>query len=146
MRSILPAYLAYLILAGCVTTPDGGHQLSETGKVALQEVASIAVRRSLSTSPRAAEKAQNIREIAVRLQSITEVTSVSDLRAAVEKEVNALGLNPVDRADAQSLLNIFHALLLDYVGRNELDADALVRVNEFITMVVNALPPQETPA
>lgn len=140
MRSLISACIASLMLTGCVTTQEGGRALSSTGRIALQEVAAIAVRRAVTESPRAQEKAQNIREVAVRLATITSITSIDELKVAVEREVDALGLNPVDRADAQSLLNIFEALLLDYVGSNELDANGLIRLNEFISMIVTALP------
>lgn len=97
-------FIAFCLLAGCVTTADGGRELTATGKVALQEVTAIAVRRSLATSPRAQEKAANIRAVAARLAAVPDATTVSGLKVAVEAEVDALGLNEVDRADAQSLL------------------------------------------
>ena len=136
-------YVAFLLLAGCVTTDDGGRELTATGRVALQEVATIAVRRAVTNSPRAAEKAANIRELAVRLSAVTDVTSIAELKAVVEREVDSLELTPMDRADAQSLLNICEALLLDYVGSDRLDAAALVRVNEFVGFIVSALASAE---
>jgi predicted small secreted protein len=143
-RSIIASFALLAcagLLSGCQTAPGGdGQQLSETGKVALQEVAAIAVRRAVLESPRAQEKAANIRAIAGRLQAVTSVTSVTQLRAAVELEIDGLGLNPIDRADAQSLLNIFAALLREQLGKDDLDADALVKVNDFLGMIVRALP------
>lgn len=134
-------YVAFCSISGCVTTPEGGRELSATGKVALQEVTAIAVRRAIDDSPRAQEKAANIRAVAARLAAVTDVTTIGELKLVVSAEVDALGLNPVDRADAQSLLNIFAALLADYIGKDEIDADALVRVNEFVSLILAALPP-----
>lgn len=133
-------FVAFCLLTACATN----RELSPSGKVLLQEAASIAVRRALIDSPRRAEKAQNIRDIAARLQNVTEQTTVSGLRAAVEQEIMKLNLEPIDHADAVSLLNICAALVADYIGRDELDADALVRVNEFIGYLVAALPPPTT--
>lgn len=135
------ALLTACVMTGCASNPAGGQELSATGKVALQEVTAIAVRRAVTASPRAAEKAQHIRAIAVRLQSVTSVTTVSELKQLVSDEVDKLGLATVDRADAESLLNIFAALLTERLGTDELDAAALVKVNEFVSMIVAALPP-----
>lgn len=130
--------LAALSLVGCGSNPSV--ELSATTKVALQEVAAIAVRRAVTSSPRAAEKAQNIRNVAVALQSVTSITSVSDLRVVVDAEIAKLGLSPVDKADANSLLNIFEALLKEKLGKDEIDSTALVTVNEFVSIIVAALP------
>lgn len=140
--SLILAAAISAILAGCAPNPVTGNvELSNTGRVALQEVAAIAVRRAVTDSPRAAEKAGRIRDIAARLQTLTTVTTVADLKVVVEHEVDALGLAPIDRADAQSLINVLGALLADYVGQNQLDARALVQVNEFLGLIVAALPP-----
>ncbi len=140
-RSLILAAAVSAILAGCASQPGGTVELSNTGRVALQELSAIAVRRAVTESPRAAERAANIRAVAVRLQALTTVATVADLKTVVEQEVDRLGLNPIDRADAQSLINVLGALLLDYVGQNQLDARALVLVSEFLGMVVAALPP-----
>lgn len=139
-RSLLLS-AAISMLLGCATTPEGTVQLTNTQRVALQEVATIAVRRAVTDSPRAAERAANVRAIATELQTLTTATTIADLKTAVEKEVDKLGLKPIDRADAQSLINILGALLIDYLGQNQLDPRALVKVNEFLSMVVAALPP-----
>lgn len=128
--------LAALSLVGCSVNPN----VSVTTKVALQEIAIIAVRRAVNESPRAAEKARNIRDVAVRLQSVSTIASVTDLRAVVEVEVAKLNLNPIDKADANSLLNIFEALLREKIGKDEIDSTALVQVNEFLNLIVAALP------
>lgn len=135
---IVLACIAVLTI-GCAST-QGSQHLSATGRVALQEVTAIAVRRAVTESPRSAEKARNIREIAVMLQESTSFTTVAELRTAVDAEVAKLSLNPVDQADANSLLNIFEALLVERLGTNEIDSEALVRVNEFLGMIVSALP------
>lgn len=142
MRLTSASYFVYILavhlLVGCAATPHG---LSATSKVALQEVATIAVRRAVTDSPRAQEKAANIRHIATRLQAATAVASISELRLVVDAELDRLKLTAVDRADANSLLNIFQALLIERIGKDEIDAQALVTVNEFVALIVQALPP-----
>jgi hypothetical protein len=129
------ALILALFVAGCASTP------SATTQIALQEVTAIAVRRAVSDNPRAAEKVANIRAIATQLLTVTSVATVSDLRALVDVEVAKLNLNPIDAADAKSLLNIFQALLTERLGKDEIDADALVKVNEFVGYILAALPP-----
>lgn len=132
----LPAFIVLaVILAGCASTP-----VSPTTQIALQEVTAIAVRRAVADSPRAAEKIANIREVAGRLAGITSVTTVAELRTVVDAEVAKLNLNAVDAADAKSLLNILQALLTERIG-TDINADALVQVNEFVGYVLAALPP-----
>jgi hypothetical protein len=124
------------ILAGCASNP-----VSPTTQIALQEVTAIAVRRAVADSPRAAEKIANIRAVAAQLAAVTSITTVAELRTVVDAEVAKLNLDPVDAADAKSLLNIFQALLTERIGGNDINADALMKVNEFVAMVVAALPP-----
>jgi hypothetical protein len=135
LRASFVATFVAVTLCGCATS-DG---LSPTGQVALQEVTAIAVRRAVTDSPRAAEKVANIRAVANQLLTITSITSVSQLRAQVDAEVAKLNLSPVDAQDAKSLLNIFEALLRERIGE-EINADALVKVNEFVGYILAALP------
>jgi hypothetical protein len=134
-RERVHAVLLAGLMAGCASQSG----LSPTGQVALQEVTAIAVRRAVTDSPRAAEKVANIRAVANQLLTITSITSVSQLRAQVDAEVAKLNLSPVDAADARSLLNIFEALLRERIGE-DINADAMVQVNEFVAMIVAALP------
>jgi hypothetical protein len=121
--------------SGCAS-----NQVSPTTQVAIQEIAAIAVRRAVNDSPRAQEKIANIRAIATQLLAVSSITTVTELRAVVDAEVAKLNLNPVDAADARSLLNIFQALLTERIGE-DINADALVTVNEFVGYIVAALPP-----
>lgn len=138
---MLLTLLITALLVGCVSNPDGSRELSATGKIALQEVTAIALRRSIADSPRAQEKVANIRHVATRLQAATAVTSISELRLVVDAELDRLKLTAIDRADANSLMNVFQALLIERVGKDEIDAQALMTVNEFVSMIVAALPP-----
>jgi hypothetical protein len=133
-RERVHAVILAALVAGCSSNP-----VSPTTQVALQEVTAIAVRRAVADSPRAAEKVANIRAIAAQLLTVTSITTVTDLRAVVDAEVAKLHLSPVDAADARSLLNIFEALLRERIGE-EINADAMVQVNEFVAMIVAALP------
>jgi hypothetical protein len=133
-RERVHAVILAALVAGCSSNP-----VSPTTQVALQEVTAIAVRRAVADSPRAAEKVANIRAVANQLLTITSITTVSQLRAQVDAEVAKLNLSPVDAADARSLLNIFEALLRERIGE-DINADAMVQVNEFVAMIVAALP------
>jgi hypothetical protein len=133
-RERVHAVILAALVAGCSSNP-----VSPTTQVALQEVTAIAVRRAVADSPRAAEKVANIRAIAAQLLTVTSITTVTDLRAVVDAEVAKLHLSPVDAADARSLLNIFEALLRERIGE-DINADAMVQVNEFVAMIVAALP------
>lgn len=142
MRSILPAYLAYLILAGCVTTPHGGQQLSETGRVAIQATARIAVRYYVDDHPgRSAEIIANVRDVAALLAGATENVTVSGLRIVVEAEIVKRVTDPRDLQDAHDLLDVFEALLREQIGKDAIDSQALIRVNEFARYIESALPP-----
>lgn len=135
MTKLVSSLILAAILAGCASSP-----VSPTTQIALQEITAIAVRRAVADSPRAAEKIANIREVAGKLAGITSVTTVTELRAVVDAEVAKLNLNPVDAADARSLLNIFQVLLTERVGE-DINADALVEVNAFVGYILAALPP-----
>jgi hypothetical protein len=135
LAKFIPVLGAIVLTLGCASNP-----VSPTTQIALQEVTAIAVRRAVADSPRAAEKIANIRAVAAQLAAVTSITTVAELRTVVDAEVAKLGLNAVDAADAKSLLNILQALLTERIG-TDINADALVRVNEFVAMVVAALPP-----
>ena len=139
MRKLLVLPLL-LILAACQTTPTGAHHLTPAGKIALQEASGIAVRRYLRDRPGQLDRVANIRAIAMQLQSATTVVSISGLKDLAAAEVTKRVSDPLDRADALSLLNVFHAVLLEQIGKDEIDSEALVRVNEFLGYIVAALP------
>jgi hypothetical protein len=58
----------------------------------------------------------------------------------VVAEVNKRVSNTLDREDALSLVNILHAVILEQVGDDKLDAKALVKVNEMLEYILLALP------
>lgn len=133
---------AMLGLAACVTTPTGETRLSPEGQVALETAAKIAVRHLVSDSPRGAEKAQNVRAIVVRLQNVlTADSTLGALKNEVSAEIEKLGLSDVDRMDAQDLLELFAAALEARLGPDALKSEGLVKVSEFLAIVVAALPP-----
>lgn len=129
------------LLTGCVTTPDGRHELSATGKASLAVLAGELTDRYLAESPDRARSVSNIRNVAVRLQAVTDAVTVTDLRARLDAEVAKLGLSNLDRRSVNRFLPLLEALLRDYIGRDELDSQALVRVNEFLNLILLALPP-----
>lgn len=134
--------LSFLIvlLTGCVSTPTGS-RLSPEGQLALETSVRIAVRHAVADSPRAAEKAANIRNIVARLQAITSAEStLAALEAEVSAEIDRLNLTPIDKADARDLLRLLTVALEARLGPNALNSEGLVRVNDFLSMILAALP------
>lgn len=141
MRKLIIAAIAAIALTGCVTNPDGGSSLSPEGEAALAVSVRIAVRHAVADSPRAAAKAQNIRSVVARLQNVlTAESTLAGLKAEVSAEIDKLGLPAVDRADAQDLLELFAVALEARLGPEALNAEGLVRISEFLSIVLAALP------
>lgn len=140
MRKLFLPFI--LMLAGCVTTSDGQQRLSVEGRIALETSVRIAVRHAIADSPRGAEKAGNIRHIVVRLQAITSAEStLAALKQEVSNEIDRLNLSPLDRADAQDLLELFAIALEARLGPDALKSEGLVQVDEFLRLVLAAIPP-----
>lgn len=141
MRNMLVAFSLFVMLAGCVTTPTGSNALSPEGEAALQVSVRIAVRHAVADSPRAAAKAQNIRHVIAQLQGVlTAESTLVGLKNEVSAELDTLGLTPLDRADAQDLLDLVAVALEARLGPDALKSEGVVRVSEFLSMVLAALP------
>src|ERR1043165_8764916 len=141
MKLVPLTYVAFLILAGCVTTPDGHSGLTPEGQLALETSVRIAVRHAVADSPRAAQKAANIRSIVARLQAVTSAEStLGALKSEVLIELDRLQLDPLDKADAVDLLNLLAVALEAKLGPTVLNSEGLVRVNDFLVLVLSALP------
>lgn len=139
-RFILLA-IALMSVASCATTPDGEQQLTPEGRTIMETSARIAMRHFIVDSPRAAERIQNIREIIAKLQALSDTQStLVTLKEAVIVEIKKLNLDPLDEADAMDLLNLFSAALEARLGKETLQADGLVKVNEFLTLLLGLLP------
>ncbi len=138
MIKALLVSLLMVLLAGCVTTPQGT-ELSASGKILVQEGAGIAVRRYLRERPGAVSRVERIRKVVELASQATEVTTIGDLKALVIAEVEKT-TDPLDRGDALALVNILYAVLLEYVGGDKLDIHGLVKVNEVLGYVLAALP------
>lgn len=125
------------LVSACATT--GGAAMTPTARAELQAVTRIAVRRAFSMSPRAAEKAQNVRAIVGKIRTVTTSEStVAGLTAVVQAELNKIPLSPLDRADANDLVQLLSvALEARFQG---VDAERLVEINEFLQFVLDALP------
>lgn len=127
-----------LLLAGCATTGGG---LSPEGQAALDVSVRIAVRHAVADSPRALEKAQHIRQVVARLQTVlTAESTLAALTAEISTEVDKLGLSPLDRADAQDLLTLLSVALESRLGPDQLQSAGLVKVSAFLDLVLAALP------
>lgn len=133
--------LLLILLSGCTTNPDGNHTLSPQGQIALETSVRIAVRHAVADSPRALEKARNIREVVARLQTVlTAESTLAALEVEVSAQIDKLGLSPVDNADAHDLLALFGAALEARLGPDALQAEGLVRVSSFLDLILAALP------
>jgi hypothetical protein len=132
---------AVLAMQGCATNPDGSRELTPEGQAILETSTRIAVRHYVADSPRAAERVQNLREVVAKLQELTSAeTTLGALKAVVVLEVERLNLAPLDKADALDLLDLFAAALESRLGQDPLQATGLVRVNEFLSLVLAAIP------
>lgn len=142
MRHLIIATIA-IILTGCATNPDGGKRLTPEGQAILETSTRIAVRHYVADSPRAAERIANLREVVGMLQQLTSAeTTLGALKAVVVLEIEQLHLDPLDKADAMDLLDLFAVALEARLGQDPpLQAAGLVTVNEFLSLVLAAIPP-----
>jgi len=133
MRKLAVLILA-AVLAGCATTPTAEQQ-------ALIDVSTrIAIRHFLD-DPRAAEKAGNIRVVVARLHGIlTAESTVGALAAEVQKEIDKLGLTPIQAADAKDLVTLLAVSLESRIGSGQLNEDALVKTRDFLAQLLSVLP------
>ena len=136
------AVLSMCLLAACTTTPDGQNRLTPAGQVAVETAVRIAVRHAIADSPRATEKAQNVRTIVARLQAVVSAEStLAALEAEVGAEIDKLGLSPVDQADAHDLLALFGAALEGQLGPDQIKGEGWIKVNDFLLLILASLPP-----
>lgn len=139
MRTLLLSLV--LVLAGCVNAPDGSSGLSPEGQLALQTSVRIALRHAVADSPRAAEKAANIRAIVARLHTVASAEStLAALRAEVSTEMDKLNLSPLERADAEDLLTLLSVALESRLGPDALQSAGLVKIREFLDLVLVSIP------
>jgi hypothetical protein len=139
MRTLILSFV--LILAGCVTGPDGSSGLTPEGQLALQTSVRIAMRHAVADSPRAAEKAANIRAIVARLHAVASAEStLAALKAEVSAELDKLSLSPLERADAEDLLTLLSVALESRLGPDALQSAGLIKVREFLDLLLVAIP------
>lgn len=131
MRLIVLA-AALAVLSGCASNPQQ--------QVAIDVATRIAVRHALD-SPRAIEKARNIRYIAEQVKGVAnQDATVATLVAVAQIEIDKLNLSPLERADAQDLLLLMSALLDQRLGDGDVKPDFVVTVGEFADLILGALP------
>lgn len=141
MRRLFAVLAMSIVLSGCVTNPDGNQSLSPEGQIALETSVRIAMRHAVSDSPRATEKAQNIRNVVARLQAIaTAESTLAALEAEVNVEIDRLNLAPIDKADAKDLVRLFAVALESRLGPDALQSEGLVKVSSFLDLLLAAIP------
>lgn len=97
-------------------------------------------RRWAYESPRAAEKVRNFRSVVEGLGPLEQFTTVTALRAAAEFEISKHDLSELDRRDASDLLDTFELVLRDQNKGDAIAPDAVVKVSDFLQMLVRELP------
>jgi len=131
MRLFIIAALV-AVLSGCASNPQQ--------QVAVDVATRIAVRHALD-SPRAVEKARNIRHVAEQVRAaVTQDATVATLVAVAQQEIDKLTLSDIERADAQDLLLLMSALLEQRLGSGDVKPDFVVTVGEFADLILGALP------
>lgn len=134
MKHLLIALLALCLLPGCASN----RPLTDEG---LAMAVRIAVRHAVADSSRATEKAENIRAVVTRLQAIaTTDTTVSGLKAEVVEYLDTLELTNIQRNDALDVLDYFSAVIEAQVGEETFDNIRLVKVQEFLMLILAAIP------
>lgn len=143
MRSVIVLYVAFCsLLAGCTVNPQTGQrELSNTGKAALVVVVGEVTDRYVDGSSDGERTVRNIANVAQRLQDVTDAVTITELRARIDVEVAALDLSDLDRRSAQRWLGLLEGVLRDSIGKDDLDADAYIKVGEFVGLILSALPP-----
>lgn len=135
------AVISMTMLCGCATTQGGGLQASPEGKLVVETSVRIAVRHAVADSPRAAQKAANIRNVVARLQALPATDStIASLQVVVKAELDKLSLAPVDLADANDLLDLLSVALESQLAARGVDAAEPVVVSEFLAFVLKAIP------
>lgn len=74
------------------------------------------------------------------IAQLPDVTTVAGLRQIVQARIDERVSDPYDQQDYTRLLNILSAVLSDYVGSEQLDAGARVKVTEFLGNLAAAIP------
>ena len=133
MRLILIAALAAALCACASNSPQQ--------QVALDVTTRIAIRHAFDT-PRAIEKARNIRHVAEQVKElVSQDVTVAFLVAELSKEIDEMeDLSTIERADAKDLLLLLSALIEQRVGSGELKPEGVVKVTEFVDLILGALP------
>lgn len=120
------------VLSACASNPQQ--------QVAVDVATRIAVRHALD-SPRAVEKARNIRHVAEQVKAAaTQDATVATLVSVAQAEIDKLDLSPIERADAQDLLLLMSALLEQRLGDGDVKPDFVVAVAEFADLILDSLP------
>ena len=132
MRLFLIAALAAALCACASNSPQQ--------QLALDVTTRIAIRHALDT-PRAVEKARNIRRVVEQVRAAaTQDATVATLVAVAQQEIDKLTLSDIERADAQDLLLLMSALLEQRLGDGDVKPDFVVTVAEFADLILDALP------
>lgn len=134
MKYLVTVLLALCLLSGCVSNrPLTNERLAMAVR--------ITIRHAVADSSRATEKAENIRAVVTRLQAIaTTETNVSGLKAEVIRYLDTLELTDLQRNDALDVLDYFSAVIEAQVGEETFDNIRLVKVQEFLMLILAAIP------
>jgi hypothetical protein len=138
---LIVAVASFALLAGCVTTPDGNQELSPVGEAALQASVSIATRHFILDSPRQTQRAQNIKKVIGAIRGgVTADSTLAGLRLAVNREIAKLGADEADMGDVGNFLDVVDAVIESKIGEGELKAEGVVKVSDFLDLILRAVP------
>lgn len=141
MKSMILVSVLLACLSGCVTTPDGNQELSPVGEAALHASVSIAVRHYIADSPKAQQRAQNVRAVVERVRSVVAAEStLGALRGVVVAEIDSLGLSELDKADALTLVELVAVALEAKLGASALNTEGTLRVTRYLDLILQAVP------
>lgn len=127
------AFPVFASLPACSTAPG------PASRATIETTVRIAVRHAVADSPRATEKAANIRKVIAQAQAASDAaTTLVGLESLLRAEVGKLELSPVDRADADDLISLLAVALESGYGDETLDG--FVQVSQFLDLVLRALP------
>ncbi len=108
-------------------------------RATIETTVRIAVRHAVADSPRAQEKAANIRKVIAKAQAASDAaTTLAGLDGLLRDQLDRLDLSPLERADAEDLIAL--AAELQTVYRGDETLDSFVQVSQFLEMVLRALP------
>ena len=126
MRILVPVVALFALLSGCALW----NKSPTTDQLVISELTAVAIQAGCSTTACYDARAAKVAAIAKVLQTATVGMAVTDLQAALQKELIALKLTPEEVAPLNSLITGLLNYLTPLVGNNPLTATAVATINQ----------------